>query len=271
MMLERGTWLVPTLTGATPPRSWRRTRSAPEIRAKFEGPGGRFDAMRLAAEAGIRWRWERLPVGPYATSTTHAHGGERVTPARRWSRRPRAPRSSWACRSLGTSLPARSRTWSWWTGIRSSREAEGPDRAGLEGRRPGSCELPGDARRLVALASASVSTTPAYVIVVGGGHNGLACAAYLAKAGRDVLVLERRDVLGRGRLRHRADVGRLPDLLGGVRGVVVAGADRRRAGSEGLRLPGLGPSPPITSSHSPTERRSPSGATCAATWRTSRD
>ena len=33
-------------------------------------------------------------------------------------------------------------------------------------------------------------------IVVGGGHNGLTCAAYLAKAGRKVLVLERRHVLG---------------------------------------------------------------------------
>lgn len=33
-------------------------------------------------------------------------------------------------------------------------------------------------------------------IVVGGGHNGLTCAAYLAKAGQKVLVLERRHVLG---------------------------------------------------------------------------
>ena len=33
-------------------------------------------------------------------------------------------------------------------------------------------------------------------IVVGGGHNGLVCAAYLAKEGRKVLVLERRHVLG---------------------------------------------------------------------------
>jgi phytoene dehydrogenase-like protein len=45
--------------------------------------------------------------------------------------------------------------------------------------------------------SSNGSSSGSYdAIVVGGGHNGLTTAAYLAKAGKKVLVLERRPILG---------------------------------------------------------------------------
>jgi phytoene dehydrogenase-like protein len=43
-----------------------------------------------------------------------------------------------------------------------------------------------------------LTSTSAPVLIVGGGHNGLVAACYLAKAGRRVLVLEASDKLGGG-------------------------------------------------------------------------
>ena len=60
-----------------------------------------------------------------------------------------------------------------------------------------------------------MGTTTGYdAIVLGAGHNGLVAAAYLARAGRSVLVLERRDRVG-----GTADTA---ELAPGVRGPAVA-------------------------------------------------
>ena len=67
-------------------------------------------------------------------------------------------------------------------------------------------------------------------VVVGGGHNGLVAAAYLARAGRSCLVIERRATLGGAAVSA--------EVFGGVRRAAVAlllprqpaaGADRRGA------------------------------------------
>ena len=51
------------------------------------------------------------------------------------------------------------------------------------------------------------------VIIVGAGHNGLTAAAYLARAGRKVLVLERRDIVGGCAVTEELD----PELAPGCR------------------------------------------------------
>lgn len=45
-------------------------------------------------------------------------------------------------------------------------------------------------------------TKSSSVIIVGGGHNGLVCASYLAQAGLQVQVLEARDTVGGGASTH---------------------------------------------------------------------
>jgi phytoene dehydrogenase-like protein len=73
-------------------------------------------------------------------------------------------------------------------------------------------------------------------VVVGGGHNGLVTAAYLARAGRRVLVLEARDRVGGAA--ETGDLGgvrvpRLADTVGRLRPSVVRDLDLK---SHGLRL-----------------------------------
>src|SRR3546814_1194946 len=49
---------------------------------------------------------------------------------------------------------------------------------------------------LTRLRNESMNAQEFDILIIGGGHNGLVCAAYLAAAGLKVRVLERRNVVG---------------------------------------------------------------------------
>ena len=92
----------------------------------------------------------------------------------------------------------------------------------------------------MAVGSAPASPVPgpgAYdVVIIGGGHNGLVTAAYLARAGRRVLVLERRAEVGGAA--ETATLGgvrvpRLADTVGRLRPTVAKDLDLK---AHGLKL-----------------------------------
>jgi len=85
MMVERGTWLVPTLTaGDTTDELANDPKVQPAVREKLLGLGRpEFDAMRLAAEAGVRVAMGTdCPVAPHGTNLNElAHmAGHGYTP-----------------------------------------------------------------------------------------------------------------------------------------------------------------------------------------------
>ena len=82
---------------------------------------------------------------------------------------------------------------------------------------------------------------PYDAVLVGAGHNGLTCAAYLAKAGMSVLVLERREVVGGAAVTEELFPGFRFDTcahrMGGVQRRLVDDLELHRYGLE-VRRPG---------------------------------
>src|SRR4029079_16718419 len=82
-------------------------------------------------------------------------------------------------------------------GIRAPEGAgEGGEDTVLRSREEAQAVSAEPVRSAPAAAATARSSKPYDAVIVGAGHNGLICAAYLAKAGRKVLVLERRHQVG---------------------------------------------------------------------------
>ncbi|TPX30231.1 hypothetical protein SmJEL517_g06158 [Synchytrium microbalum] len=81
-------------------------------------------------------------------------------------------------------------------------------------------------------SSSSVETFDS--LIIGSGHNGLTCAAYLAKAGKKVLVLERRHLIGGAAVTEEVypghKVSRASYLLSLLRPQIIKELDLKRHG-----------------------------------------
>ncbi|HEX4475004.1 MAG TPA: NAD(P)/FAD-dependent oxidoreductase [Polyangiaceae bacterium] len=74
------------------------------------------------------------------------------------------------------------------------------------------------------------------VLVIGAGHNGLVCAAMLAKAGRDVLVVEEHSVVG-GAARTESPFARVPGLRASTGAYLLGLMPPELLAELGLELP----------------------------------
>ncbi len=144
-------------------------------------------ACRNPHALGYRERG-RPDRGQYLPGRTH-HGSAAVQPADARAMRNTARR----CAACTCAAPARIRAAASWA-----------RRAPM--RRAPCCAISGRTDHDRARRAARYDC-----IVIGGGHNGLVCAAYLARAGRSVLVLEAADAgrRRRGDARIRAGIPRL--------------------------------------------------------------
>ncbi|MEM1261668.1 MAG: NAD(P)/FAD-dependent oxidoreductase [Pseudomonadota bacterium] len=78
-------------------------------------------------------------------------------------------------------------------------------------------------------------------IIVGGGHNGLTCGAYLAKAGLKTLVLERRGIVGGAAVTQEFHPGfrasTFSYIMGHVHPKVISELELERHGLKHLKIP----------------------------------